>query len=102
MKLPLFILISLIYCSNVSAQWTWVHGDSLQDQPGNFGIQGVSAPSNKPPSLYESCEWTDLNGNFWLFGGIDHTGGVHNALWKYNVSSNEWTWMKGSSISNDT
>ena len=75
-------------------------GDSTTNNPGNFGIQGMQSPLNEPPSLYESCEWTDLNGNFWLFGGL-HFGPIYNDLWKYDLVTNEWTWMKGSGVPNN-
>src|SRR5205823_8268010 len=40
---------------------------------------------------------TDVSGNLWLFGG----GGsydIWNTLWKYEFSSGNWTWMKGSNL----
>ncbi|HKR03888.1 MAG TPA: kelch repeat-containing protein [Bacteroidia bacterium] len=83
-----------------AGEWVWIKGDSVPNQPGNFGVQGVSSPTNKPPSLYEPCEWTDLNGNFWLFGGSP-PGSSRSDLWKYDPLTNEWTWMKGNNIPND-
>src|SRR6185503_19271038 len=50
---------------------------------------------NNPPSLYEPCEWTDLNGNFWLFGGRFPSTDNYADLWKYNPLTNQWTWIKG-------
>lgn len=78
-------------------EWTWMHGDNTPNSLGVFGIQGVSNPANKPPALYEPCEWTDHNGNFWLFGGTGAgtPAAENSALWKYDVASSEWTWMKG-------
>lgn len=83
-------------------QWVWLHGDSTFNNVGNFGIKGVSSPSNIPPSLYEPCEWTDLNGNFWMYGGNDSsiTNKTKNDLWKYNPTLNEWTWMTGTNSVN--
>ncbi|HKR03890.1 MAG TPA: T9SS type A sorting domain-containing protein [Bacteroidia bacterium] len=87
-----------------AGMWTWIHGDTIPDSPGNFGIQGIPSPLNTPPGIYEACEWTDLNGNFWLFGGNAGPGGLgaYGALWKYEPSINIWTWIKGSSMLNDT
>jgi hypothetical protein len=82
-----------------AGEWVWIKGDSIPNQPGNFGVQGVPSPTNNPPALYEPCEWTDLNGNFWLFGGYHN--GYYGDLWKFSSSTNEWTWMKGSGILND-
>src|SRR5690349_13146928 len=67
----LFFLCSLFW-TNSNAQfgeWTWMHGDSIWGSPGNYGTLGVSSPTNEPPAVYETCEWTDLNGNLWIFGG---------------------------------
>ncbi|MEO5570246.1 MAG: T9SS type A sorting domain-containing protein [Bacteroidia bacterium] len=92
-------------CFPQAGEWVWIKGDSIPNQPGNYGVQGVPSPTNNPPSLYEPCEWTDLNGNFWLFGGLFGSGsasGAYGDLWKYEPLSNEWTWMKGSSMLNDT
>ncbi|HKR05215.1 MAG TPA: kelch repeat-containing protein [Bacteroidia bacterium] len=80
-------------CFPQAGEWVWIKGDSIFNQPGNYGVQGVPSPTNNPPGLYESCEWKDLSGNFWLFGG--NYGG--NDVWKYNPATNEWTWMKGDS-----
>jgi hypothetical protein len=100
--LLLFNLSFLIFnfCYGQPGQWVWIKGDSIPEQPGVYGVQGVSNPANHPPSLYEPCEWTDVNGNFWLFGGINNSG-VYGDLWKYNPVTNQWTWMKGTAVPND-
>jgi hypothetical protein len=100
-KIIFFLFLSFFSLKNSFSQtpgeWVWLHGDSTTNNPGNFGIQGVSSPTNEPPSLYEACEWTDNNGNFWLFGGCNLFGGYsdYSDLWKYNPVNNEWTWVKG-------
>ncbi|MCU0434575.1 MAG: gliding motility-associated C-terminal domain-containing protein [Bacteroidia bacterium] len=92
------ILLFFNFC--VSAQngvWTWMGGDTIANPTGNFGIQGVPAPTNRPPGVYEAAEWTDLNGNFWVFGGFYQgpNGGYNSSLWRYEPATNNWTWMKG-------
>jgi len=73
-------------------EWTWMNGPGTSGQAGVYGTQGVSNPANHPGYRWESAaNWTDDNGDLWLFGG---TGSL-NDLWKYNVSTNEWAWMKG-------
>ena len=66
---------------------------------GNYGIQGVASPTNEPPAAYGPNFWTDLQGNFWIFGGVSDPNmsqsGACNNLWKYDVSTNMWTWVKG-------
>jgi PKD repeat protein len=101
-------LLLIFICSNfISAgvfaqpgEWTWVNGDNTANAPGNFGTQGVSSPSNKPPALYEGCEWTDHNGNFWLYGGQHTAGNFYADLWKYDPSINEWVWVNGPGLIN--
>ena len=82
-------------------QWTWMKGSNVSGGSGIFGTIGVSSTSNNPPDLYEAAEWTDLNGNFWLFGGISGPNlvGINTALWKFDPLINQWTWIHGSSAS---
>jgi gliding motility-associated-like protein len=96
-KIYYFFLMINAVCAQPPGEWMWIHGNSTTNSPGNFGVQGVPSPSNVPPALYEPCEWTDLSGNYWLFGGANFAsfGGTYAALWKYNPVTNQWTWMKG-------
>lgn len=77
-----------------SGVWTWMKGSNTGSSAGNYGVKGVSAPTNEPPARYQTAFWTDLNGDFWLFGGVVN-GNLGNDLWRYSVSTNEWTWMSG-------
>src|ERR1035441_4073589 len=79
-------------------QWTWMNGSNLTNQPGVYGMQGVFAAGNTPPALYEACEWTDKDGNFWLFGGQTHLGSPYSDLWEFKPSINQWAWIKGPGI----
>lgn len=78
-----------------SGQWVWMSGSSSPNNSGNFGIKGVSAPSNMPPARYQAAYWIDKQGNYWIFGGSETTGFGHNDLWRYSISTGEWTWMSG-------
>ena len=95
--IPIATWILISNCYAQPGEWTWMHGDNFPNAPGVFGTQGVADPANKPPGLYETSEWKDNSGNFWLFGGYDFNAGNHAALWKYDPVNNEWTWMKGPS-----
>lgn len=97
--LLLLILISSVNCFSQAGEWVWLKGDSVTNNIGVYGVQGVSNINNNPPSLYEACEWTDTAGNFWLYGGLNTTS-IFADLWKYEVGKNEWTWMKGLHIPN--
>jgi hypothetical protein len=94
-----FVICIILFHGAAIAQtpgeWTWMTGDSIFHQPANFGIQGVPSPTNKPSNVYEGCEWVDNSGNFWIYGGCSSTYGVLADMWKFDPSTNEWTWMNG-------
>jgi len=82
----------------VNAPWVWMHGDNEGQKNGVYGTQGISSPLNKPGSRTLSAGWATPDGNLWLFGGYGNNStatGRLNDLWKYNISSGEWTWVKG-------
>jgi hypothetical protein len=102
----LFLLTNFIFnCSlsfSQSGEWSWMSGDTISQNEGVYGQQGVPSIFNHPPSLYEGCEWTDNSGNFWYYGGI-HSDSVGTILalgdmWKFNPTTLEWTWMSGPGI----
>ncbi len=104
-KAILYIIFLFITIYNIQAQglgeWTWMKGPSTHSDPGTFGTKGVSSPLNNPPAIYEGYEWTDLNGNFWVFGGVDPSSDMYNCLWKFDPLTNEWTWVHGSNTAGD-
>lgn len=100
-------LLSLLFSSCVfslissfsfgqQGEWTWMKGSSGSNGAAVYGTQGVSNPNNTPGALYEATQWTDKQGNFWLFGGLKDFGSEYNTFWKFDPAINEWTWMKGS------
>jgi len=99
MKKLIYLFILFAFQSAIAqppGEWMWLHGSNVTNSTGNFGTQGVPSPSNEPPAVYEPCEFTDLNGNFWFFGGSDNSlGTIYADLWKYDPLTNMWTWMKG-------
>jgi len=82
-------------------QWAWMKGANTAGSNGNYGTKGIAATTNNPPSRGVHSRWKDLNGNFWLFGGshISNTNGL-NDMWKFDPSTNNWTWMSGSNLMN--
>jgi N-acetylneuraminic acid mutarotase len=89
----------------IANQWTWMRGSNAIDQTGVYGTPGVSSPLNEPGSRYASAIWTDASGNFWMFGGLGFpasgtVNGHLSDLWKYDVSSNQWTYIKGNTSIN--
>lgn len=70
---------------------------------GNYGPKGVPSTEYYPSSRYFTQSSYNKEQNIlWVFGGVeDYEDGdeiMFNDLWKYNLSSNEWTWVSGSSI----
>jgi hypothetical protein len=88
-------------CKGQAGQWTWINGNNTPNDTGYHGILGVPSPLNKPPAMFEPCQWTDLNGNFWMYGGFSLPVYFLNDLWKYDPLTNEWTWMSGTNTPND-
>ena len=93
-------------------QWTWMGGGSsfpanCNSQVGGcyfppvYGTLQASSAMNIPGSRSSYANWTDRQGNLWLFGGwgVDSNQkfGFLNDLWEYNISTGQWSWMGGSS-----
>lgn len=82
-------------------EWTWMKGSGNADQPAIFGTVQVPSPVNNPPGICETaCGWIDAGGDLWLFGGDGALGpNNHDAMWRYSIATNEWTWMSGQTTS---
>lgn len=95
--------------SPTTQTWTFVSGGNtdLANQKGIYGTQGTAASSNMPGGRQEAVGWADASGNLWLFGGEGQdsagtTNGILNDLWEYNIANNQWTWVTGSNMANQT
>ncbi|MGC1240650.1 MAG: kelch repeat-containing protein [Chryseosolibacter sp.] len=85
---------------NISNEaWTWMSGDAEVNKAGVYGTRGVANATNQPGARATGVSWMDNDGNFWIFGGLGYAFngefGLLNDLWKYNIGTNEWTWMRG-------
>ena len=84
----------------LTTQWSWISGSSGGNDRGQYGTQGTAASTNVPGGRNSSMAWTDVQGNLWLFGGYGYDSssnyGLLNDLWTFNLSTSQWTWMKGS------
>ena len=80
-------------------QWTWVWGDNSGP---TYGTKGVTSSTNKIGRRQESAFWKDNNNNFWIYGGrgasSNSSDGILSDLWKYDPSTNQWTWVWGSDV----
>lgn len=85
-------------------KWVWKTGANVGGtQYGIYGIPNVPNSTNTPGSRHWSTSWTDFNGNLWLFGGEGYSPssrwiGWLNDMWKYDINTNEWVWVKGSYV----
>ncbi len=81
--------------------WTWLSGSTMADQLGNYGTKGVPASTNVPSARVNAVTWT-YNNKLYLMGGfINAYYSGYNDLWEYDLSTNMWTWLKGSNTFND-
>jgi N-acetylneuraminic acid mutarotase len=87
-----------------SGQWTWISGGEGYDAAGVYGTLGTAAATNVPGARQSGNSWIDSAGNLWLFGGYGYDGaggvGYLNDLWRYSLSSGEWTWVNGANAHN--
>ncbi len=83
-------------------EWTWVSGSSSLNQYAVYGTKNVPSPSNRPGAKGGHSSWIiDNSGNsdyLYMFGGDGLStmyGGLQNDLWRFSVSSGQWTWVHG-------
>lgn len=85
-------------------EWTWMSGEKTANAAGIYGTKGVPSPNNVPGARQSAVAWSDNSGNLWLMGGAGQAagndGGYLNDLWKYNVTTNQWTWVSGDNTGN--
>jgi N-acetylneuraminic acid mutarotase len=107
---PAIPILLACFCLSAHAQpgqWTWVGGSNKVAQAGVYGTLGTPDAKNIPGARYGAATWTEKNGAVWLFGGLGYdadgdlggyTGhGELNDFWEFDPTTNQWTWMGGSS-----
>jgi N-acetylneuraminic acid mutarotase len=95
---------------NLNDMWNITKGINVSGDPEGsyklavFGTTGVEASTNTPSARTNAVMWCDGDGYIWLFGGwgYDANGnqGRLNDLWRFNVSSKKWAFIKGSKYRN--
>lgn len=96
-------------------EWEWVSGSNKFACPrgttnrcgvsGVYGTLGTPDAGNVPGGRDGASGFIDAAGNLWMFGGFGYgsgqvtefSDGELNDLWKFNPTSNQWTWMGGPS-----
>lgn len=86
-------------------QWTWISGDNYQEATGVYGSINLANAANKPGARQKAVCW--IQGDYlYVFGGMGNdgsgNGGYLNDLWKFQISTGLWTWVKGSNTRNQT
>lgn len=99
MKIKHLLLATFISAAfSIKAQvneFTWINGSTGINQAAVYGTQGVPSTTNSPGARDYAMTWTDASGNLWLYGGINQSSGYMADMWRYNPTTNEWTWMSG-------
>lgn len=99
-KILTYCLLSFSIFSNAQ-DFTWVRGSSTSGPIGNYGTMGTPNSTNDPGGRHGCAKWTDAAGNLWVFGGEGYSNTTTmcwlSDLWKYDITTNQWTWMRGSS-----
>lgn len=95
---------SILQFDPTNDQWTLVKGSGTPYDTGHYGIKGVGDLLNIPPARFSPQVTQDVNGNIWMFGGTsdEEETQFFNDLWKFDPATNEWTWMSGANMPNDT
>lgn len=88
----------------VSNSWTWMAGSKTIGADAVFGTMGVPDIANTPAAKNFGKMWVDSNGKIWIFGGFEKTSsniiGNTNDLWSFNPGTSMWTWVSGSTGTN--
>jgi N-acetylneuraminic acid mutarotase len=100
------INVQVTCAAPVSLGWTWMGGTSSTFSGGVYGTKGTAAASNTPGSRYQGSSVKDSAGNLWLFGGNGGDAapifGRLNDLWKFSVTTGQWTWTTGANSTAQT
>ena len=89
-----------------TGNWTWVSGTDQKNLIATYFTGATPSTSNYPGGRTGSVGWRDGNGNLLIFGGEGNDDnqvvGNLNDLWEFDISSKEWTWIKGSEFSDQS
>jgi gliding motility-associated-like protein len=79
-------------------EWTFMKGDKIAGSLGVMGTKSIQADSNMPAARMSFNYWKDANDMFYIFSGTSLGNSSLNDVWKYNLNTNNWTWIAGESI----
>lgn len=78
--------------------WAWIAGSQFVNQKIVSGRMGETGPTFTPGGLRGASTWVDAQGRLWLFGGYgydDKNFGYLNNLWRFDLQTGNWTWVRG-------
>lgn len=78
-----------------SGEWTWVAGSNTVSAPAVYGTRGVPSINNTPGSRDSMLVFPVTTTITWFYGGNSIPSTRHADLWRYDATTNEWTWMNG-------
>ncbi|TAE18460.1 MAG: hypothetical protein EAY72_00640, partial [Bacteroidetes bacterium] len=101
-KICTLLLAMVFYSVTMAQNWTWMTGNiNTVNHNGNWNVIGTEG-SDFISSRRGAAYWKDNQGRLWLFGGefssAGGTGQFWSDMWRYNPTTNAWTWMKGPSM----
>ena len=78
--------------------WTWMSGDNSPNSLGTYANLGTPSTTSAPNSRWSYTNWKDAANQLYIFTGdcSGGGGGYCNDICRYNINTNEWTWLKGS------
>lgn len=74
--------------------WACMKASNYIGSLGDYGVLGVPDIDNYPSARIAAGFWKDSSGMIWMFGGTNNLG-AYNDMWKYDMNTNMWTWVKG-------
>jgi hypothetical protein len=80
----------------------WLSGTHYINQEEDFGALGVPSSTNMPPARSGGLGWLGLTGlELMLFSGTRcdtfSSNCLMNDVWRFDIITELWTWVKGSS-----
>jgi len=84
--------------------WAYIKGSMALNTNGTYGSIGVANTNNTPGGRLAGNAWL-YNNKLYFMGGIGigaaiNNDGYLNDLWSFDISTNNWTWLKGSNTVN--
>ena len=89
--------------NSLTNNWTYIKGSMALDVVGTYGTMGVATNINTPSGRVGANSWT-YNNKLYLMGGQGYSSttssGYLNDLWSFDITTNNWTWLKGANTTN--